>query len=225
MRKAARSLRKMRNGTQLVDKVAEAEAMRVLQAYRRGHAPALNRAQMALRSMTRAAGVPDADVGQRLKKVPQILKKLDRYPSMDVTRMNDIAGCRCVVSTLDDVERMMQRFRVYAPVVDVYDYIATPKPDGYRGIHVIVEYGDGAVEVQLRTELMNDWSQFVEELDSMYGTSLKTGGGPVAVAAWLSAMSESIACDEYGVDPSHELLERYDRTHEAAIAALRGGVT
>lgn len=213
----------MRNGTQLVDKTAEAHAMRVLQAYRRGHSEALNRAQMALRSMTRAARVTDADVGQRLKKVPQILRKLERHPQMDVTRMNDIAGCRCVVPDLAGIDAMMKRVDVYSPVVDIYDYVTSPKPDGYRGIHVIVEYPDARVEIQLRTQLMNDWAQFVEELDSAYGTGLKIGDGPPEVASWLQAMSQLVAFDEHGGDPPDELVERYDLAQAEAVSVLRGG--
>src|SRR5690348_5170203 len=38
-------------------------------------------------------------VAQRLKRMPTILNKLERQPTMDITRMQDIGGCRAVLLT------------------------------------------------------------------------------------------------------------------------------
>ena len=43
----------------------------------------------------------------------------------------------------------------------VKDYIAFPKPNGYKGIHTTIHIGDGGViELQIRTEEMHREAQF-----------------------------------------------------------------
>jgi hypothetical protein len=68
-------------------------------------------------------------VGQRLKRELQIIDKLARHPGMKLARMQDIGGCRAVLSggTSDVygvVERMHQaRWDIRG---EIDDYIASP---------------------------------------------------------------------------------------------------
>lgn len=60
-----------------------------------------------------------------------------------------------------------------------HDYIAHPRPSGYRGKHIILRYDDLAcehklfVEVQLRTTLQHAWATAVEMCDVAVKTRLK----------------------------------------------------
>jgi hypothetical protein len=46
-------------------------------------------------------------VAQRLKRLPTILDKLTRIPTMSVTTMHDLGGCRVVFETVDEVEELV----------------------------------------------------------------------------------------------------------------------
>jgi hypothetical protein len=68
----------------------------------------------------------------------------------------------------------------------VKDYIDKPKPDGYRGIHMMYRFNGHnqsepwnklRVEIQLRTRLQHSWATAVETVDTFIGERLKTGAG------------------------------------------------
>jgi hypothetical protein len=69
-----------------------------------------------------------------------------------------------------------------------YDYIRNPKPDGYRGIHVVGRYRPKLeknepwhgqrIEIQLRTRSQHAFATAVETVTTFTRTRLKFGGGP-----------------------------------------------
>ena len=112
-------------------------------------------------------------VTQRLKRLPTIIGKLNRFKNMRLSSMQDIAGARIIVSNMDqlsDVERRIKRWR---GLKRVKNYIDQPKPSGYRGKHFIFEQDGMFVEIQLRTQLQHVWATSVETIDVFRGTSLK----------------------------------------------------
>jgi ppGpp synthetase/RelA/SpoT-type nucleotidyltranferase len=77
------------------------------------------------------------------------LAKLARsaYP---VTTMQDLGGCRAILSSVRDVEAVLQTF-VGPPTLFPVDgkprvdnYMLKPKPDGYRGVHIVGRYRPNA---------------------------------------------------------------------------------
>lgn len=72
-------------------------------------------------------------IGKRLKRVPTIIDKLTRHPEMALSRMHDIGGCRAVLRDEKEVRAVATRLqRNWEMAHEPYDYIANPKPDGYR---------------------------------------------------------------------------------------------
>lgn len=172
-----------------------AEASRVLDNWRSAHYEALNSAQMGLRSRLRTVGAEGA-VSQRLKRRHAILSKLRRERTMNLDTMHDIAGCRAVVANgVPAVRELTAQWRRTARkrVVREYDYITTPRPTGYRAIHLIVAYGPRLVEVQLRTQAQHAWAVAVEDLSNRTGVDFKNGLGPSATTGILLRMSEVLA--------------------------------
>lgn len=82
---------------------------------------------------------------------------------MELGRMDDIGGCRAVLSDLDELQRVRDRYANAPVMVRIKDYISEPKDDGYRAVHVIVKYDDRRIEVQLRTRIQHEWAFTVEE--------------------------------------------------------------
>ena len=197
-------------------------AIDCLVAWRTAHAKPLGAANMGLRSRVSTMGCQQIEVSQRLKRIPTIVDKLRREPGMMLGRMADIGGCRAVLRDLEEVERVKARYAVDKVTVRTKDYIAQPKPDGYRAVHVIVRYGGRLIEVQLRTQVQHEWAYTVESVTSRYGLDIKSGGGPPQVRDWFQAVSEAMAVEERGELVDLALLQRVATLRQAAQPHLRG---
>lgn len=116
---------------------------------------------------------PIENVETRLKSPDSIADKVVRRgvdPDLDSIRRNilDIAGVRVTCSFVTDVYRMFNQLRAQddVQVREIKDYIANPKPNGYKSLHAIVEVpvflSTGKirvpVEVQFRTIAMDFWA-------------------------------------------------------------------
>jgi ppGpp synthetase/RelA/SpoT-type nucleotidyltranferase len=85
--------------------------------------------------------------------------------------------------------------------------MASPKPDGYRAVHVIVEKDGCYVEVQLRTPWQDAWAQSVEQDTRRLGERLKFGSGPDDLREYYLLISEMLAMRERSEDPSQDFME------------------
>lgn len=116
---------------------------------------------------------PIEHITSRVKTVESTVEKLMRRnldPTVASARENltDIAGVRIVCSFIADTYRVADALTAQSDleVVTVKDYIANPKPNGYKSLHVIVAVpvflSDGPVpvpvEVQIRTIAMDFWA-------------------------------------------------------------------
>ena len=88
--------------------------------------------------------------------------------------VQDVAGIRIICNYLDDIyylRSLLTRNESFRVIQEV-DYIKTPKPSGYRSLHLIVEVpiviSEGTlhlpVEIQLRTIAMDMWASLEHEL-------------------------------------------------------------
>ena len=122
---------------------------------------------------------PIHHVESRIKKPASIFEKLGRYgkePTLENMEryIMDIAGVRVICSYIHDVYNLLELLRKQdnLTIVTVKDYIADPKPNGYRSLHVIVRipvyFLDNKelipVEVQLRTIAMDFWASLEHQL-------------------------------------------------------------
>ena len=114
-----------------------------------------------------------------IKTLDSIVEKLQRR-GHEVTIDNiyayvqDVAGIRIICNYLDDIyylRSLLTRNESFRVIQEV-DYIKTPKPSGYRSLHLIVEVpiviSEGTlhlpVEIQLRTIAMDMWASLEHEL-------------------------------------------------------------
>ena len=223
--KAGRIIREHFADPKLLDSDSEANlsgAFGVLVDYRSAHQYPLGKANMGLRSMVTTAGCP-VEITQRLKRIPTIVDKLRREPTIRLSTMQDIGGCRAVLNSIDEIRRVERRLKKNRPPVRVSDYITTPRDSGYRGVHVIVAYDDRMIEVQLRTQAMHEWAITVERLSGRLGEDLKSGRGPHQVRDLLESISEAMAIEEAGGVVEQVLSERVRELRELADPFLRGG--
>jgi putative GTP pyrophosphokinase len=108
--------------------------------------------------------------------------------------MQDLGGVRGIVNSIDEV-RALQSMYVDSKSFShklhgTHDYIAKPKTDGYRGIHLIYKYHNTLarngraqeyeglmIEMQLRTKLQHTWATAVETVGAFLGEGFKSGRG------------------------------------------------
>jgi len=163
-----------------------AEALDILSNWRAAHSYPMHAVLMFLRRKSSEID-NSAVVVQRLKRTPSILSKLKRYPSMKLHRMQDISGCRSVLKTNRQVEKLarsLETSRTVHKLHKVNNYINVPKESGYRGIHLVYKYNgakekyqDYFVEVQLRSRIQHAWATAVEIVDSFTSQALKASQG------------------------------------------------
>ena len=160
----------------------------VMDNWRTSHAFPLNTIQMTLRRRSRDTD-RNAIVAQRLKRAPSIIAKLSREKGMKLSRMQDIGGCRAIVSNKSaayDILNQYRKSRDRHQEAGFKDYIKTPKESGYRGIHIIyryqsdrnAEYNNHRVEIQIRTSIQHAWATAVEIAGAFTNSSLKSSIGP-----------------------------------------------
>ena len=143
------------------------QAFMIIQNWRTSHAFPLNTFQMVLRQRARRVE-PRALVAQRLKRISSTMNKLVREPKMKLSQMQDLGGCRAILTSVDAVYKLYELYKggesLSEGALKCYDYIRQPKSDGYRGIHVVGRYSARAkirepwnghrIEIQLRSQVV-----------------------------------------------------------------------
>ena len=118
-------------------------------------------------------------ISSRIKKPMSVASKLQKQGQAVTVEavekyVHDVAGIRVICSFVDDiytVANMLIR-QDDITLVKVKDYIKTPKENGYRSLHLIVEipvfFSDMKkqmrVEVQIRTIAMDFWASLEHDL-------------------------------------------------------------
>lgn len=122
---------------------------------------------------------PINGIKSRLKSIESIKEKLERkelpYTMQAIEEnLNDVAGVRVICSFTADVYLLAEALLKQDDIqlIEKKDYIANPKENGYRSLHLIVsvpiflahEKRIMKVEVQLRTIAMDSWASLEHQL-------------------------------------------------------------
>jgi putative GTP pyrophosphokinase len=133
---------------------------------------------------------PIEHVSSRLKTPESLIEKIRRR-GLDPAdgplseQVTDIAGVRVVCSFVSDVYRVQEMLcsQPDIEVLQVKDYIARPKPNGYRSLHIIAELdvylSDRVervpVEIQFRTIAMDFWASLEHKISYKYAAEIPAG--------------------------------------------------
>ena len=97
------------------------------------------------------------EIDYRVKHKYSLYKKLLQR-EMDIEKISDIVALRVIVEDVEECYRVLGIIHsMWKPLLGrIKDYIAIPKPNGYRSIHTTVFTGSGGiVEIQIRTKEMH----------------------------------------------------------------------
>ncbi len=159
----------------------------IIDNWRAAHAFPMN--TFAIHLKHAVATVDGAIVVQRLKRLNTITGKLQRFPKMELCRMQDLGGCRVIMPTVQDVYAIcnhMRKSRIRHTEKGYKDYIKDPNPNtGYRGVHMIfryksdkkIDYNGMLIEIQIRTKLQHLWATAVETVGVFTQNGLKFNQG------------------------------------------------
>jgi len=157
----------------------------------------------------------DALSVQRLKRLPSMLNKLQRKyggnkPTMKLSQMQDIVGCRAIMPNVELAKKLYKKGYIQGDLkhkkVNEKNYIAHPKEDGYRSIHLIYRYKSNKegkqdyngllVEVQIRSKLQHLWATAIETVDFFTRQAIKSNEGQKEWKDFFRLVSSAFAMME-----------------------------
>lgn len=213
---------------------ATPDDLQIIELWRAAHRAVLNTFQAILRTRTRNTRIT---VAQRHKRRNTIFGKLQRMPNMELSRMDDIAGCRLIFPSCEELYEFRNKFHSarfkhkLRNKKEKYDYIISPKQTGYRGIHNIYEYDVNSlagsslrglyVEIQYRTYIQHAWATAVEVIGFITESQPKFQQGDSRYQHIMSLASEILARAHEGLTGPHpelsnkDLVERFLQVEES----------
>ncbi|TFD29727.1 GTP pyrophosphokinase family protein [Cryobacterium cryoconiti] len=166
---------------------------------------------------------PIEHVASRLKSPEGILRKAVRKGCplvLDDIRdqIQDIAGIRITCSFISDTYRILDMLtsQLDVTVLEIKDYIAAPKPNGYKSLHLIVDIpvfmsdrvDEVTVEIQIRTVAMDFWASLEHKIYYKY-----RGAVPVHLVSDL----------KQAADVANRLDLKMEGLHDQVLAMEPGG--
>ncbi|QQR65334.1 bifunctional (p)ppGpp synthetase/guanosine-3',5'-bis(diphosphate) 3'-pyrophosphohydrolase [Candidatus Kaiserbacteria bacterium] len=150
----------------------------------------LERARKALQKRLAESGIRDFHTSFRSKGLYSLFQKLKRR-EWDMDRVYDYLAIRVVVPTIEECYQVLGIVHeVWRPLPQrVKDYIAFPKPNGYKSLHTtVITPNRTIVEVQIRTEAMHREAEYGIASHIIYKNrqlGQKESGG---TAAWFASL-------------------------------------
>ncbi len=231
-------------GNNIRSNCATPEDYIIVEQWRAAHRSVLNTFQALLRTRTKN---DEISVAQRHKRRSTIFDKLQRFQNMQLSRMDDVAGCRLIFHSIEDL--YLFRSKLHSArfkhklknEIDRYDYIKKPKQSGYRGIHDIYTYDVSSknsqklrglyIEIQYRTLIQHAWATAVEVVGFITENKPKFQQGDTRYVDAMSYASELLARaheSRFGPFPdlkNQELIRTFnDLDHEIGLLSMLGNV-
>lgn len=136
----------------------EYEEVKLLRESRKDAAlPELLKVEHSIKKILKEYNLENFIIDHREKHLYSLWKKLEKY-KMDITHVYDIVAMRIIVKSIEDCYLVLGLIHgSFKPLPGrIKDYIALPKPNGYRSLHTTIITEKGAIiEIQIRTEEMH----------------------------------------------------------------------
>lgn len=181
-------------------------ALDIINNWRASHSGPLLFMRMLLTRQAKSVN-STALIAQRIKRLASISLKLSRFRTMRLVQMQDIGGCRAIVSSVAQVRTLAENFKKSRTkhILDhTDDYINQPQTTGYRGIHLIYRFASASmkecnglkIEMQLRSPLQHAWATAVETVGTFTRQALKSSQGEAEWLRFFELMGTVVAIHE-----------------------------
>ena len=143
----------------------------------------------------------DSYIKWRTKSVSSIYEKM-KTNNLPFEQIFDIFAVRIIIKNSKPSEEKTDCWRVYSIVTNIYqpnpkrlrDWITTPKVSGYESLHTTVQADKNWIEVQIRTERMDE----VAEKGSAAHWQYKGRNTKQTTDEWLNQVREILESAQYG---------------------------
>lgn len=143
----------------------------------------------------------DSYIKWRTKSVSSIYEKM-KANNLPFEQIFDIFAVRIIIKNSKPSEEKTDCWRVYSIVTNIYqpnpkrlrDWITTPKVSGYESLHTTVQADKNWIEVQIRTERMDE----VAEKGSAAHWQYKGRNTKQTTDEWLNQVREILESPQYG---------------------------
>jgi GTP pyrophosphokinase len=143
----------------------------------------------------------DSYIKWRTKSVSSIYEKM-KTNNLPFEQIFDIFAVRIIIKNSKPSEEKSDCWRVYSIVTNIYqpnpkrlrDWITTPKVSGYESLHTTVQADKNWIEVQIRTERMDE----VAEKGSAAHWQYKGRNTKQTTDEWLNQVREILESPQYG---------------------------
>lgn len=137
----------------------------------------------------------------RIKRFPSIINKLQRFPEMKLHKMQDLGGCRVILSDISKVYALQKRISALKfkhKLVRTDDYMVNVKSSGYRSLHMVFSFENDKhiqlnglrIEIQIRTAIQHSWATAVEMVGLFRKEALKSSQGDNKWLRFFQLVSE-----------------------------------
>jgi ppGpp synthetase/RelA/SpoT-type nucleotidyltranferase len=116
----------------------------IVDEYRRSHFEPLKKTCEILENSCQEVLTDEFITSQRIKRMPTILEKIRSGTHNDLSSMQDLGGCRAIMHDISSVRKVYEKLletpssEFTLNTKSLRDYITTPKPSGYRSMHMVV---------------------------------------------------------------------------------------
>ena len=143
----------------------------------------------------------DSYIKWRTKSVSSIYEKM-KTNNLPFEQIYDIFAVRIIIKNSKPSDEKTDCWRVYSIVTNIYqpnpkrlrDWITTPKVSGYESLHTTVQADKNWIEVQIRTERMDE----VAEKGSAAHWQYKGRNQKQTTDEWLNQVREILESPQYG---------------------------
>jgi guanosine-3',5'-bis(diphosphate) 3'-pyrophosphohydrolase len=118
--------------------------------------------KMVEKDLRESSDVKNVRVEGRAKRYYSLYQKLLRK-EMDIDKIYDLVALRVIVEGVDECYKVLGHIhKMWKPLTGrIKDYIAQPKPNGYKSLHTTVFGPEGRIaEFQIRTEKMHEEAEW-----------------------------------------------------------------
>ena len=160
----------------------------------------LEKVKIAIKDKFKENGILPLKIDARAKRWSSLYKKLFRC-DMNLDQIYDLVALRIIVKTIEECYATMGIIHQFWPPLPgkIKDYIALPKPNGYRSLHTTVLCIDNKpTEFQIRTQEMHEeaengiaayWAYAESKTGKRYQRG-KTIFADKKEAAWIKQLKE-----------------------------------